>query len=213
MSGKRWLPIFFTDKDEGDSMFRFEESNMKFVHVDEDYLKALHEVCEEVRYKSSGYDNKLYVGVLIDNGDRKYVIPLTSAKTKHKEWKNVDRDMYLIYEYADKADMGNNDIWVEKEDNNTQVKHIMSVLDVKKMIPVKEGYYSTVQLNEQDGDSKETLKYKDLLNKEYSFCLKIKEDVVDKANKIYDRQMKTNKVMKFCCDFKSLERASDTYRK
>ena len=46
-------------------------------------------------------------------------------------------------------------------------------------------------------------------NKEYRFCLKIITDVLEKANKLYDKQMRTGKVAKFCCDFKALEEVAD----
>jgi ABC-type multidrug transport system ATPase subunit len=85
------------------------------------------------------------------------------------------------------------------------VKHILSVMDIKKMIPVVDGVYSRVNINPEDKDTDEVKKYKDLLNKEYSFCLKIIDEVIVKANKLYDKQMATGKVIKFCCDFKVLE--------
>ena len=54
-------------------------------------------------------------------------------------------------------------------------------------------------------------KYQDLINKEYFFCLKIAEDLIKKANRLYDSQMTTGKFKKFCCDFKLLEQVCDTY--
>lgn len=189
------------------------DSNMKFINVDTDYLKALHDVCEEVRYKSEGYVNKPFIGILINNNDRKYVIPLSSAKPKHKLWKNINKEIYLVYENTTRENMSDNDIWVQINSDTKQVKHIMSVIDIKKMIPVKDGCYSVVQLNVENEDSEETLKYKDLLNKEYSFCLKIIEEIIEKANKIYAKQMQTKKVAKFCCDFRVLEKVCDTYIK
>ena len=104
-------------------------------------------------YKPNGYDNKPYIGILVNKNDRKYVIPLSSAKDKHKTWKNVNKECYLLYEKAEKS--------------------------------------------------------KDLLNKEYRFCLKIITDVLEKANKLYDKQIRTGKVAKFCCDFKALEEVAD----
>ena len=118
----------------------------------------------------------------------------------------------MVYEMADKSAMGANDIWVE-QDGEDKVKHILSVLDVKKMIPVKDGVYQNINLNPQDGDSEEEKKYKDLLNKEYSFCLKILDDVIDKANRTYEKQMRSGKVQKFCCDFKVLEEVCYAYEK
>lgn len=190
-------------------MFELREG-LKFINVDIGYLKALHKACSEVRYRERGYDNKPFIGVLISNEDGKYVIPLSSAKEKHKTWKNIEHERYLIYEMADKSAMSLNDIWVEQEGED-EVKHILSVLDVKKMIPIKEGVYQKIDLNPASSDSEEEKKYKDLLNKEYSFCLKIMDDVIEKANKIYERQIKSGKIQKFCCDFKLLEEVCCTY--
>ena len=118
------------------------EVKLTFINIEQSYLKKLHDACSEVYYKPSGYENKPYIGILINKNDRKYVIPLSSAKEKHKTWKNVK-------------------------------------------------------------------KYKDLLNKEYSFCLKVIDEVIGRANKLYDKQMATGKVVKFCCDFKALEEVAD----
>lgn len=118
------------------------EGKLTFINIEQSYLKKLHDACSEVYYKPSGYENKPYIGILINKNDRKYVIPLSSAKEKHKTWKNVK-------------------------------------------------------------------KYKDLLNKEYSFCLKVIDEVIGRANKLYDKQMATGKVVKFCCDFKELEEVAD----
>lgn len=189
-------------------MFELKEG-LKFINVDIEYLKALHGLCSEVRYREKGYDNKPFIGVLISKEDRNYVIPLSSAKDKHKTWKNAEHERYLIYEIANKSVMGPNDIWVEETED--KVKHILSVLDIKKMIPVKEGVYQKINLNPQNDDSEEEKKYKDLLNKEYSFCLKIMNDVIDKANKIYEKQIKSGKIQKFCCDFKMLEEICCAY--
>ena len=103
--------------------------------------------------------------------------------------------------------MGKNDIWVSAENDN--VKHILSILDIKKMIPIVDGVYSKVDMNPSDGDTDDVKKYKDLLNKEYSFCLKMINEVIRRANKLYDKQMLTGKVAKFCCDFKKLEKVAE----
>ena len=175
------------------------EGKLTFINIDQSYLKKLHDACSEVYYKPSGYENKPYIGILINKNDRKYVIPLSSAKEKHKTWKNVDKECYLVYEIAKKSSMGQGDIWVAAEDD--VVKHILSVMDIKKMIPIVDG--------PDDTDTDDVKKYKDLLNKEYSFCLKVIDEVIGKANKLYDKQMSTGKVVKFCCNFKTLEEVTD----
>ena len=131
-------------------MFTLEEK-LTFINIDQNYLEKLHDACSEVYYKPSGYENKPYIGILINKNDRKYVIPLSSAKEKHKTWKNIDKERYLVYEISKKSCMGQGDIWVEVEDD--EVKHILSVMDIKKMIPIVDGVYSRVNINPEDADT------------------------------------------------------------
>lgn len=105
------------------------EGKLTFINIEQSYLKKLHDACSEVYYKPSGYENKPYIGILINKNDRKYVIPLSSAKEKHKTWKNVDKECYLVYEMAKKSSMAQGDIWVAAEEDD--VKHILSVMGVK----------------------------------------------------------------------------------
>jgi protein AbiQ len=184
------------------------DGKLTFINIDQNYLKKLHEACSEVYYKDNGYESKPYIGILVNNNGKKYVIPLSSAKEKHKTWKNVNNECYLIYEMAEKSCMGQADIWVAEEGD--KVKHILSVMDIKKMIPIIEGTYSRVNINPDNNDTDEVKKYKDLLNKEYVFCLKIINEVIGKANKLYDKQMVTGKIARFCCDFKVLESVAAT---
>ena len=74
----------------------------KIVQVDLNYLQALHDVDSEVMYRrSADYAKKPFLGILVTNHDRKYVIPLTSAKEKHKSWADVHQSYYRIYEIID----------------------------------------------------------------------------------------------------------------
>ena len=82
------------------------EGKLIFVNIDQNYLQKLHEACSEVYYRPSGYENKPYIGIMINKDNRKYVIPLSSAKEKHKTWKNVDKECFLVYEMAKKVQHG-----------------------------------------------------------------------------------------------------------
>ncbi len=185
------------------------QKNLQFITINQDYLKYLHEVCTEVYYKPVGYERKPYIGILLNENGKKYVLPLSSAKEKHKAWKNIDVDRFLVYETCQKAELGNHDIYTDNTDGT--VKHILSVLDLKKMIPIKEGLYSEVNLNPSKNDSLAETKYKVLLNIEYSFCLKIIDTIIQKATKLYDKQMKTGRIIPFCCNFKLLEAKCEEY--
>ena len=170
----------------------------------------LHASCSEVYYKPSGYESKPYIGILVEDNGIEYVIPLSSAKEKHKAWKNVDTDRFLIFENCENAESGTKDIYVKNGDGT--FKHILSVMDLKKMIPIKTGLYSEVDLNPSKNDSTAEKKYKVLLNIEYTFCLKIIDSVIQKATKLYQKQISTGKVIKFCCDFKLLEDKCREYK-
>lgn len=43
----------------------------------------------------------------------------------------------------------------------------------------------------------------------FGYQQKIIDEVIIKANKLYNKQMTTGKVVKFCCDFKALEEAAN----
>ena len=115
----------------------------------------------------------------------------------------------MIFENCARAENGSKDIYVKNADGS--VKHILSVMDLKKMIPIKAGIYSEVDLNPSENDTASDKKYKVLLNIEYSFCLKIMGSVIQKASKLYEKQMKTGRVIPFCCDFKLLEEKCKEY--
>ena len=186
------------------------DKRLKFVNVNLKYLEHLHKTCGEVFYKETNYENKPYLGLFITDGEKKYVIPLTSAKEKHKSWKVTYLDRMLVYQIEDKSDANKNAICIDLDEN--KVKHIFSVIEIKKMIPVIDSVITEVDINAKDEDTTEVRKYKNLLDNEYSFCLKNKESILSKASKIYDKQMETGKVMKFGCDFKKLEEAMENFK-
>lgn len=191
-------------------MFKLIDS-LKFIEVDSSYVKALHNVCNEVYYRPDEYEKKPYLGILLNSNGYQYVIPLSSAKEKHKSWKNLYPDRMLIYEVSEVSKLSDASIFVQIQNDNAHVKHIMSVIDFKKMVPIKEGVYSVINFNPSSADTDEQAKYKDLLNKEYRFCIKNIDKIINRASKIYDYQKKTGKIIRFACDFSSLERVCNTY--
>ena len=90
-----WLPRFFLR-----IFMEFEQ--FKFVYVETDYLKALHEVDGEISFdEKGGYENKPHLGILITDNKYRYVMPLTSAKEKHKKWRDITSTNYRVYEVID----------------------------------------------------------------------------------------------------------------
>lgn len=185
------------------------DNKIVFITIDQNYLCALYNACNEVFYRTYGYDKKPYVGVLVTVNGSKYAIPLTSAKEKHKTWKNYDNGRMVVFENVNQSAMGANDIWKLNQDGTA--KHILSVLNIAKMIPLKEGLYSIVNVNPDPNDTIEESKYKNLLNKELQFCISNKEKIIRESDKIYTKQISSGKVYFSYCDFKKLEETRDNY--
>lgn len=143
---------------------------------------------------------KPFVGVVINIAEYKYFIPLTSAKEKHKRWKNVCDEHFLIYEIIDEDINISGDIY--KNYSEKKKIHILAVLDIKKMIPIPEGSYNRIIFGELQDE-----RYKDLFEKEYAFCLKIKNKILSKVEKVYKRQKETKIVRKAYCNFSCCEAA------
>ena len=78
----------------------------------------------------------------------------------------------------------------------------MSILDIKKMIPVPEDCYKRI-----DFKLLEDSKYRDLFEKEYKFCLSIKSKILLKAEKLYQKQKASGIVRAGNCSFEILESA------
>ena len=178
-----------------------EFENFGFYTIDADYLEYLNNKNSEVYYNASyRYAIKPFVGIIIDMTECKYFIPLTSAKEKHKKWKNSCDEHFLIYEVIDKSVNISGDVY--KEYSKDKKMHVLSVLDIKKMIPVPDEAYKRIIFDEL-GDER----YQDLFEKEYAFCLTIKDKILTKAEKIYKHQKETQYIRRTYCDFSCCENA------
>lgn len=178
-----------------------------FYTIDPDYLKYLHKIDSEVYYNPSYYHNiKPFIGIVVGLKDCSYFIPLTSTKEKHKTWKNVSSEHFLIYEVVNSSDIIQGDIY--KRCSDTQNFHILSVLDIKKMIPVPKGAYSKIEFNRIKDK-----KYLYLLKREFNFCLKIKEKILHKTESLYQKQKESGRRQKTHCDFSKCETAMKAYEK
>lgn len=186
-------------------MVEFEEFG--FYIVDADYLQFLNGKDSEVYYNASYGDAiKPFIGVIINIAEFKYFIPLTSAKEKHKKWKNVCDGHLIIYEVIDKKINITGDIY--KDYSKEEKIHILSVLDIKKMIPVPSDSYSKIIFSELEDE-----RYKDLFEKEYAFCLKVKGKILSKAEKIHKQQKETKITRQAYCNFSRCESALDEWIK
>lgn len=182
-----------------------ESKEFGFYTIDADYLQFLNAKDSEVYYNIS-YRNavKPFIGVVINLAEYNYFIPLTSAKEKHKKWKNVCDEHFLIYEVINKDVNVEGDIY--KAYSLEEKMHILSVLDIKKMIPVPEESFTRIIFSELEDE-----RYKDLFEKEYAFSLKIKDKILIKAQKIYIKQKETMVIRQAYCNFAHCETALEEW--
>lgn len=183
--------------------------DFQIITIDQDYVKCLHDACSEVFYQPQDYENKPYLGILINQNERKYAIPFTSAKQKHLSLKNYVNGNVLVSEIITINDVKSTMVVSENADGTYM--HLLAVLCLSKMIPVRDDIFSVVDINYDINDTPDIKNYKVLLNKEFSFCVSNKDKICKEAAKIYDRQLKTNKVYFKYVDFKKLEATCDTY--
>lgn len=199
---------------------------VQFVYVDIDYLEYLHNIDSEIFFdkSDSNYRLKPHLGILLNNHGREYVIPLTSAKDKHKSWEDVSASWYRIYEVIDITDtpIGAKDVIVEIKNQEIIKKldhtksgnyrqRILSVLDMRKMFPVNPKLYKEVKFNVNSRTTKSDAQRNFLMLKEYHFIRNIANEIEIKATKIYNKQIEKGKVLKYHCNYKKLEEALEQY--
>ncbi len=179
--------------------------NLGLYNVDTDYLRYLKEIDSEVQFNDDkDYSQKPFLGIIVMIDTYSYFIPLTSGKFKHTKWKNVGPAHYLIYEQVQKTELRKKDVY--KSISEAEALKIFAALEIKKMIPVKDGLYQGIDFAFLDDQ-----KYADLLEKEYRFCQKVQDGILSKVTQIYSEQKQTRKVFPMYCDFSKLEAACDAY--
>lgn len=158
-----------------------------FYTINSDYLKYLNQIDPEVYYNPSyKTSTKPFIGIILMVENTNYFVPITSAKEKHKKWKNVSDEHFIIYEIIDKSISIDGDIY--KYYSEKEKMHLLAVLDIKKMIPVPEDQYERIEFNNLK-DSR----YRDLFRKEYAFCLSIKSKILKKVEKSWKNIYKTKR--------------------
>ena len=177
-----------------------------FYVVDTNYLAYLNSVDKEVYYDANkAYARKPFLGVVVNLGKYDYLIPLTSAKQKHSKWPDSSKEAILIYETIEAGKQRTNQVY---KPGNTEesLKHILGVLDIKKMIPVPSNCCRYVSISDEPD-----AKYRSLLLKEYQFLQKLKQDILLKVDEIYNSQKASGVIHNFYCNFSALENAFENY--
>lgn len=159
--------------------------------VDMKYVRDLAKKDDNVMSVSpqENKENRPFVGIVIVCKERKYCIPLSSPKDKHKTMKN-DIDFTKIYDGD----------------------YLIGVLNFNNMIPVDDRYAKILDLRISKKDSVPVIYYKKICLKQLKWCREHHDAICKKANKLYKMiiSKKANyHLKKRCCDFRKLEKLLD----
>lgn len=174
-----------------------------FYKIDINYLKYLHAIDDQVFYKEEkNYDRKPHLGMLVGINGFKYCIPLTSAKPRHLGWQNITEHNYIVYEIVKEDELHKGDIYKKYDKESKTYKKLLSVLEIRKMIPVNEQVIEKIIF-----DDIEDQNYRNLLLKEYRSLSSYKRQILLKAQELYDKQKETSIVKSCYVTFNRIEKA------
>lgn len=184
-----------------------------FYNIDVDYLEYLHNIDSEVEYSSSyrtATHQKVFLGIITTVGGQKYFVPFTSAKRSHENPKMSlsSKNHLLIYEEVDTDTKDKNPHKLYRStDEADKFLMLISSLQFNKAIPVIDGLY-----NYYDISTESDVRYKNMLIKEYSFCLSRKDDIIDTATRTIEA-IKKGVSVKFACNLNLLESKMNEFKK
>ena len=153
------------------------------------YIRHLHNQWDDRVFSVSpqvGKENRPFVGIVIICDEKKYCIPLSSPKDKHKNMKN-DVDFHRILD----------------TDGN-----LIGVLDLNNMIPVRENLLKEIDIKKNPLDDSKTRLYKNLVIDQLNYCRQNQEIIVAKANKLYrmiTKKSTSGQLKKRCLNWSKLE--------
>ena len=153
--------------------------NFSFYTVVTDYCDYLRKQDPCVPYTMDKKSIRPFVGIVFKVNGFNYYAPLTSPKQKHLHMKN-QMDFLKINEGK----------W--------------GAINFNNMIPVPGECLNKVELRVFDTDSKADIDYKNLLSNQLSWCNSNKDQILKKAEKLYNMICAgkgTESLINRCCDF------------
>lgn len=155
--------------------------------VDMKYIRNLHNKDDKVLSVSpqTGKDTRVFVGIIIVCDEHKYCIPLSSPKAKHRKMRNS---------------MDFTKIEMDGE--------LLGVLNFNLMIPVDECLLQEIDVVVRKRDRENIKNYKNLCQKELSWCREHSEVICNKANVLYKKCISGEDFSgkERCLDFIKLEK-------
>ena len=176
-------------------------------HVDFNYLEFLHSEDPEVVFKKE-YQNKYkpFVGIIFHKNNTHYFIPLTSAKEKYKYTPLKSKTHLTIFETTSDSYMKRFPHKYYRKNQKGEDIVLISVLQYNKIIPVPEHCFSQIDISQI-----ENMSYRNMMLKEYRFCISHQQDIIRRGKAIID-EIKSGKPIRFACNLKHLETQMRQYK-
>ena len=137
-------------------------------------------------------EHRPFIGIVVICNNKKYCIPLSSPKDKHRTMKN-GIDFHKIL-----------------KDNG----ELVGVLNLNNMIPVRDDVIQKVDIGIHPSDNPAVRRYKKLVANQLSYCRKNQDVIVSKANRLYRMVQSHNanaSLKKRCLNWEKLEKVLDRF--
>ena len=172
-------------------------NNINFYKVDMKLIRDYSHIDDNVMSVSPQINkhNRPFIGVIIIKNDKKYCIPLSSPKKKHREMKSR-LDMVKVFDESERGE-------------DKQFK-LIGVLNVNNMIPVEDCFLEPIDLNICKTDNKKIKAHKELMQNQLRWCRDNSGMIINKANKVYNLVVnnpeKNKRLVARSVDFLKLEK-------
>ena len=165
----------------------------KVYSVSDDYI----EYCRKIDYRVHNNHKdgekfvKKYLGIVFEMNNTKYYVPFSSYKPEKHDKMRESIDFIKIEEPGNKY----------------------AVLNLNNMIPVPNEVIIEFDMDYSETHTEEEMKYRDLLWAEWEICKAKQNKILTNAKLLYQIVIdkKPEHIVRRCCDFPLLERASIEY--
>ena len=174
---------------------------MQLYNISDEYINFIREKFPRVYSNKENVrvHTRKYLGAVIQMGDYKYYIPLSSPKDKHD---------YII-ENGQKRVRKDSLIVMRIVSGSSDNKELKGTLQVGTMIPVPD---DAITLYDVDNESDQA--YKDLVQEELVYIRKHEKEIIKNAKILYSKRKsgEVNRVVQNCLDFIAIEAECDKWK-
>ncbi|WP_296235745.1 type III toxin-antitoxin system ToxN/AbiQ family toxin [uncultured Pseudomonas sp.] len=165
---------------------------MRFYTVTDDYIAFLQQFDGKVPNNGgAGYKGqKVYVGVVLEIGNHKFLAPLTSYKPAQDRIQQSSCSAFKLHE-------------------RTNPDNKLGLIALNYMVPVLDSELVELDIDAQDG------RYKQMLHRQYEFIKANRQEIIDRASKLYEHVVikRSEFFVRISCDIPKLVDEHKNYKR